>query len=93
MIDNSTKPDLSKSAPLVGMQCSTLFYCFSDAIKAMEEELNWQYFTIGKKGVKPYHFWTTGKCGCYYAYRCMPTGHAGAKRQIEEKMIFRVFHK
>ena len=93
MIIESTKPDLTTDAPLLGMQCSTLFSCFSEAIKAMDEQLNWEYFTIGKNGKKPYHFWTVGNCGCYYAFRCMSNGNAGAKRQIEEKMIFRVFHK
>lgn len=75
------------------IQSSTLFDCFSKAIDAMEYELDWEYFTVGIRGKKPYHFWTVGKCGCYYAFRCMPSGHAGAKRQIEENMIFRVFHK
>ena len=87
------KPNDTTETDILSMQCSTLFNSFSDAIKAMDEELDWQYFTVGKNGKKAYHFWTVGKCGCYYAYRCMPSGHAGAKRQIEEKMIFRVFHK
>ena len=69
-----------------------IFYRFSDAITAMNSQ-EWKYFTIGKNGKKPYHFWTVGKCGCYYAFRCMSSGHAGAKRQIEEKMIFRVFYR
>lgn len=70
----------------------TEFSNFSDAITAMEND-GFEYFTVGIKGKKPYHFWTVGACGCYYIYRCMPSGHAGAKRQIEISTPAKVYQR
>lgn len=65
-----------------------IFTKFSDAINYMETE-KWDFFTI-RKGKAQYHFWTVGSVGCYYAYKCMESGHAGCKRQIEENTIIKV---
>jgi hypothetical protein len=74
------------------MKCTT-FNRFSDAIRAMETELNWQCFTVGNRGKKPYHFWVPGRFGGYYVFRCLDSGHAGACRRIDEKGIYKVYHE
>lgn len=70
------------------------------AVELMDDVYNgwgkqgrWQYFTVGEKGKKHYHFWTPGKSGLYYIFRCMPNGHPGCKRAIEANTQIKIYIK
>jgi hypothetical protein len=61
---------------------------FGEAIEFMENS-NWKFFTVGN-GKKPYHFWVCGS-NCYYLFRCLENGHAGAKRQINNNVNITIY--